>query len=44
LAGGSTVAGAPAQSLPVAWQVAQVMLVTTECTIAEGAVPLAFVN
>ena len=44
LAGSTLVAGVPAQVLPCAWQLLQAALPTAACTIAGGAVPLAFVN
>jgi hypothetical protein len=44
LDGSTLVAGVPAQVLPCAWQVAQLVLETAACTIEGGAVPLALVN
>ncbi len=43
-AGRSTVAGAPAQLWPASWQLEQVALLTTLCTIDGGALPLMLPN
>jgi len=44
VAGRSTVGGAPIQLLPFSWQLEQVAALTALCTMAGGAVPLAFAN
>ncbi len=36
--------GVPAQLIPASWQLEQAAELTTLCTIAGGAAPLAFVN
>src|SRR5882757_6193230 len=43
-AGRTLVAGAPTQLLPASWQAEQAIAVTTVCTMAAGAVPLALVK
>ena len=42
MAGGALVAGVPTKLRPAAWQVAQATPDTALCTIAGGALPLAF--
>jgi hypothetical protein len=42
--GNTLVAGVPTKLSPAAWQEAQAMPLTAACTIAGGAVPLAFAN
>src|SRR5258707_2195324 len=44
VAGRTTVPGDPAQLMPTSWQLEQAAELTTLCTIAGGAAPLAFVN
>ncbi len=42
--GRTLVLGVPAQLIPASWQLEQAAELTTLCTIAGGAAPLAFVN
>src|SRR5258706_10538838 len=44
VAGRTLVLGVPAQLIPASWQLEQAAELTTLCTIAGGAAPLAFVN